>query len=357
MPFTRPTLAELIDRVFTDLASRLPGVNTTLLRRSLAGALARAEAGAVHSLYGYLDYIARQALPDTAEDEFLLRWAAIWLPKGRKPATFASGLNAVQVTGTPGKGMPAGTVFQRSDGVLFTTTQEILLGGTAATVSVKANAAGAAGNTVAGVALGLLQPVEGFSSSAVVVAPGIIGGVDQETPQALQARLIRRIQQQPQGGSASDYEAWALETPGITRAKVYPLQLGLGTVTVLVWNDDASTGFIPDPAVVAAAKANIEEKRPVTAMVYVVAPTSYAVNMTVALTPNNLATQSAATAELEDLFLREAEPGGTIYLSKLREAVSISTGVLNSRIDVPTTDVVAPVGALPRLGVITWGAI
>lgn len=357
MPFIRPTLAELIDRVFTDLASRLPGVSTTLLRRSLAGALARAEAGAVHSLYGYLDYIARQALPDTAEDEFLLRWAAIWLPDGRKPATFATGTNAVQVTGTPGKGMPAGTVFQRSDGVLFTTTQEILLGGTTATVSVKANAAGAAGNTVPGVALGLLQPVEGFSSSAVVVAPGIIGGVDQETPQALQARLIRRIQQPPQGGSESDYVAWALEVPGVTRAKVYPMQLGLGTVTVIIWNDDVSTGFIPDPAVVAAAKAHIEEKAPVTADVTVVAPTSYLVNMSIALSPDNLSTRAAVTAELGDLFLRDSEPGGTIPISKIREAVSISSGVLDSQVLVPTTNIVAPAGALPRLGAITWSAL
>ena len=95
MPFSRPTLNELIDRVSTDIASRLPGASTTLLRRSLAGVLARAEAGAVHSLYGYLEFIARQALPDTAEEEYLLRWSSIWLPRGRKPATYANGLNAV----------------------------------------------------------------------------------------------------------------------------------------------------------------------------------------------------------------------------------------------------------------------
>lgn len=357
MPFIRPTLPELIDRVFTDLASRLPGVNTTLLRRSLAGALARADAGAVHSLYGYLDFIARQAIPDTAEDEFLLRWAAIWLPDGRKPATFATGAQAVQVSGTAGSTMPAGTQFQRSDGVVFATTQSLQLGGAPAPVSVRAIAAGAASNTAPGIELRLVQPVTGFSSTALVVAPGIAGGVDQESQQALQARLIRRIQQPPQGGSAADYETWALETPGITRAKVYPMQLGLGTVTVLVWNDDPATGFIPDPVVVAAARANIEAKRPVTAEVAVVAPTSYLITPVIAIAPDTAATRSAATAELSDLFLRDAEPGGTIPISKFRAAVSIASGVTDSRVDSPAGDIVAPTGALPRLGPITWGAI
>lgn len=357
MPFNRPTLAELIDRVFTDLASRLPGVSTTLLRRSLAGALARAEAGAVHSLYGYLDFIARQALPDTAEDEFLLRWAAIWLPDGRKSATYAAGDMAVQVSGTLGATMPAGTILQRADGVQFETTVGVELGSAPAPVSVRALVAGAASNTKPGIALGLLQPVEGFASNALVITPGIIGGVDQETPQALQARLIRRIQQPPQGGSEADYVTWALEVPGVTRAKVYPMQLGPGTVTVLIWNDDADSGFIPDPAVVAAAKAHIEAKRPVTAEVTTAAPTSYPVPLSIALLPNTLAIQTAATAELADLFLRESEPGGTILLSKLREAVSIAAGVVDSRIISPTANVVAPVGMLPNLGAITWSSV
>lgn len=357
MPFARPTLAELIDRVSSDIASRLPGVSASLLRRSLAGILARAEAGAVHSLYGYLDFIARQALPDTAEAEYLLRWAAIWLPGGRKPATYAVGDSAVQVTASAGKILPQGSQFQRSDGVLYETTVDLVMGGTTAVISVRALAPGASSNTPAGVALGLLQPVEGFSSSAVVVAPGILGGVDEESEQALQARIIRRIQQPPQGGSAEDYVTWALEVPGVTRAWVYPLQLGLGTVTVLVGNDDESTGFIPDAATVAAAQAHIEQRRPVTADVTVAAPTSYVVNVTAAIRPNTLATQAAAAAELRDLFLRESEPGGTILISKLREAISIAPDIQDSRVDSPSGNVVSPTGALPRLGTLTWSTL
>ena len=359
MPFSRPTLNELIDRVSTDIASRLPGASTTLLRRSLAGVLARAEAGAVHSLYGYLEFIARQALPDTAEEEYLLRWSSIWLPRGRKPATYANGLNAVQLTGTSGSIVPAGTFLVRDDGVQFITLSAVVLGSLGATVSVRAELSGTAGNTAAGVQLSLLQPVSGVRSSALVIAPGIDGGVEQESIEALRARVINRIQKPPQGGSKDDYETWALEVPGVTRAWVYPLQMGPGTVTVIVADDNAVTAPIPSAATVEAARQYISDdsRKPVTAEVFVVAPTTLVVNVSVQTSPNTLATQAAITAELKDLFLREAKPGGVIPISKIREAVSIATGVNDSNVLIPTGNVQSATGQIPVLGTITWGTI
>lgn len=358
MPFTRPTLTEIIDRLVTDVASRLPGVGTTLLRRSLAGILARAEAGGIHSLYGYLDFIARQALPDTAEDEYLLRWAAIWLPDGRKPATFATGTNAVQVTGTVGAFMPSGTLLVRSDQVVFRTTADLTLTGTTGVVSVTAQLAGASGNTIPGIALTLQQPVAQFESTAVVVGSlGIAGGVDQESLAALQARLIKRIQQPPQGGSVADYETWALAVPGVTRVWVSPLELGPGTVTVRIGNDDVGANYIPSPAVVAAAQAYIDARRPVTAQVTVLAPVADPRPHSIGLTPNTTATQNAVMAELRDMYLRESVPGGIIRLSKIREAVSVANGVLNSAVTVPAADYDAPTGYLPVVGTITWSTL
>ena len=357
MPFQRPTLQQLIDRVSTDIASRLPGTSKTLLRNSLAAILARAEAGAVHSLYGYLDFIARQALPDTAEEEYLLRWARIWLPEGRKPATYAQGVNAVQVTGTAGVPLPAGTFFVRQDGQQFYTETDLSMATTTGLASVVADSPGAAANTAPGASLSLLVPVAGFQASALVVAPGIGGGVEVETDQALRARLIRRIQQPPQGGSESDYETWALEVPGVTRAWVYPLTPDLGSVTVIVANDNSSNAPIPDAATVDAARAYIEQRRPVTAEVFVSAPTLLVQDIIAAIRPNTLQTQASALAELQDLFLREASPGGTIPISKIREAVSIAAGVEDSSISSPTGNVVGGPGQIPVLGAITWSAM
>lgn len=63
------------------------------------GVLADVDAGMAHLHYGYLDYIALQATPATATDEYLAAWAAL---KGiyRKPATAAQG--KIQLTGRAG---------------------------------------------------------------------------------------------------------------------------------------------------------------------------------------------------------------------------------------------------------------
>lgn len=357
MPFTRPTLTELRERILADIASRLPssgGSPTTLLRRSLAGVLGTAEAGAVHSLYGYLVFIARQALPDTAEGEYLLRWAAIFLSTGRKAATYAAGNRAVQVTGTVGRTLPQGTKFVRSDGIQYETTEELTLGGTTGTVSVRATTPGTTANTAPGISLQLLQPVAGFESGALVVLPGIIGGVNQESEEELRARLLARIKTPPQGGSADDYETWALEVPGVTRAWVYPMQMGPGTVVVLIADDNAATAPIPDASTVAAAQIYIETMRPVTAEVYVAAPTTLAVNIAAKLSPNTASTRAAALSELKDLFYRDAAPGQSIKLSKIREAISIASGVQDSEVTSPTTNPTGGTGQMPVLGTVTW---
>lgn len=354
MPFQRPTLQQLIDRVSTDIASRLPGLSKTLLRNSLAGVFARAEAGAVHSLYGYLDFIARQAIPDTAEDEYLIRWARIWLPDGRKPATYAQGISSVQVTGATGSTLPAGTYFVRADGIQFYTENDLILTGNSGLASVVADQPGSAGNTPAGTSLSLLVPSSGFQSGAVVVAPGIGGGVNIESLDSLRARMIRRIQQPPQGGSQADYETWALEVPGVTRAWVYPNMPERGAVTVIVASDDADTSPIPDAATVSAARQYIEERRPVTAEVFVSAPTILVQDISAQIRPNTLQTQAAALAELQDLFLRDSSPGGFIPISKIREAVSIAAGVEDSAIISPTGNVVSGPGQIPVLGEVTW---
>lgn len=93
MPFQRPTLPQLIERAAADIESRLPGTDPRL-RRALLGVLARTHAGAVHGLYGALDWLARQIIPDTAEAEILDRWADWWgwraRPRPPPPAPSAS---------------------------------------------------------------------------------------------------------------------------------------------------------------------------------------------------------------------------------------------------------------------------
>lgn len=350
MPFDRPTLTDLIDRAAADIESRLPGGDARL-RRSNLSVLARVHSGAVHGLYGYLSWLALQLMPDTAELEHMDRWADIW-GVTRKPATAAEG--NVTLAGTNTSVISAGTTLQRSDGAQFTVDADATITGGTATAAVTAVVPGASGNTAASATLTIVSPIAGVNSIATVAAGGIAGGADSESDDALRARLLDRIQEPPHGGADFDYVKWALEIPGVTRAWCFPLEMGLGTVTVRFVRDE-DVSIIPDAGEVAAAQAHIDALRPVTADVYVVAPSAVPLNLTISgLSPSSTTVRDAIAAELADLLRREAVPGGTILLSHLREAISIAAGEYNHTLTTPSADVTHTTGQIAVLGTITW---
>ncbi|OPY15602.1 MAG: Baseplate J-like protein [Syntrophus sp. PtaB.Bin001] len=350
MSFKRPTLAELIKRAVNDFNSRLEGTDSAL-RRSNTNALARMHSGAVHGLYGYLAYIAEQVMYDTAEGEYLERWASIW-DIDRKEADYASG--AVIFTGTSGAVIPAGTELQRSDEIAYTLDTDVTLAGGTGTGTVTASTAGSDGNADGGVSLSFTSAIEGVATSATVGSGGIAGGSDQESDDDLRSRLLERIQQPPHGGASFDYVAWALEISGVTRAWCFPQQNGLGTVGVTFVCDDQEDTIIPDVSTVAAVQAHIDEERPVTADVTVYAPTAVTLDLTIRITPGTDAVKTAIKAELQDLIVREAEPGATILLSHINEAISIAAGETDHILISPTVDVTHNTGQIAILGTITW---
>lgn len=349
MPFVRPTLPELIDRVTTDISGRVTGVQSAVLRRSLLGILARSEAGAVHMLYGFLEWAARQAIIDTAEKEYLERWAAIW-KVFRKAADYSSG--AALLTGAVGSTVAAGTILQRQDGVQYRVLADGLFTDTTLQPTVVAVEAGAAGDAPIGTPLFLLSPVAGVQSTGAA-ATDIDGGLDVETDPQLLSRLLKRVRKPPHGGAESDYELWALEVPGVTRVWVYPLQMGAGTVTVL-FVCDGETDIIPSPAKVAEVQAYINERRPVTAEIFAAAPIADPLNMTVKLSPNTAAVQASVRAEFADLIVRDSKPGSPTLISRLREAVSIAAGEADNAITSPTADVAHATGHMAVPGTITF---
>ena len=349
MPFVRSTLAQIIDRVAADINGRLPGADARL-RRSVLGVLARQSAGVAHGLYGYLAYLGRQILPDVNEAEYLDRWANIW-GVTRKAAAAAKG--NITVTGTNGVTVPAGTALQRSDGAEFTTDADGTIASGTATIAVTASVGGAAGNTAASSSLTFTTPLAGINSVATVAAGGLTAGTDIETDASLRARLLERLRRPPHAGTKEDYIAWAREVAGVTRAWCYPLEGGLGTATVrFVRDDDAS--IIPDAGEVSAVQAYIDARRPIGATITVAAPVAVPLNFSITLTPNTQAVRDAVTAELTDLLRREAEPGGTILLSHIREAVSTAAGETDSVVTAPAANVAHTTGQIATMGTITW---
>lgn len=351
MPFVRPSLTELIDRSETDIEARLPDADARM-RNSNLNVLARVVAGGEHGLYAFLDFMSRQILPDTAEAEFLDRHTNVW-GITRTAASFASG--NITFAGTDGRIIPAATKMKRSDGTEYTTSSEVTIASGSATVAIGAIVAGAAGNADAAGAISLVSPIAGVTSQATIAAGGLTGGADAETDDAFRARLMTHIQQRPHGGASFDYVAWALEQPGVTRAWVYPQELGLGTVTIRFMMDDTYADGIPLAADVTSVQTAIDAVRPVTADVTVAAPVAVPLDIsTLTITPSNSTVQAAIEAEVADLILREGEPGATIKISHLREAISIAAGETDHALTDPSADITHTTGQIPVVGTYPW---
>jgi uncharacterized phage protein gp47/JayE len=347
MAFARPTLAELVDRVQQDFVSRLE-LAGAVLRRAVVYVLARVMAGAAHMLHGHLDWLSRQLFATTSEREYLLLDAAKY-GMTPTPATFAEG--TVTLTGVDGSVVPAGTVLQRPDGAQYATDEEVTIASGTATAHVIAALAGAAGTLPVGMQLSFESPVSGVQSTATVATSQ--DGNDEESTEAFRTRFLERLQNPPQGGATTDYIAWAKEVPGVTRVWVVRHEMGVGTVSVrFLRENDADP--IPDSAEVAVVQAKLDEEKPVTAMVTALAPVPKLLNLTLAVTPDTSPVRAAVTAELTDMLRQDAEPGATLPLWKIRQAIGNSTGLTGYTLTSPSADVTHAVGELPKLGVITW---
>jgi uncharacterized phage protein gp47/JayE len=354
MSFQRPTLQEQIDRAMSDIESRLPGAQPRL-RDTVLGVLARLRAESAHDLHGHLDWNARQILPDTADADSIDRQAEWRAGLTRLAAVAATG--SVSFTGTNGAVIPAGTQLQAASGEIYTTDAEATIAAGTATAATTAEVAGAAGNQAAGVALPLLSPIAGVNSQATVAAAGLTGGADAETDERLLSRLRDALRTPAQGGSRANYATWALAAhPDVTNAWVQENAMGAGTVTVRVMTYGATANGIPTQTVLDAVFAYIDARRTAGMKgLYVVAPIADALNFTISgLNPSTQAVRDAIEAELKDLLAREAEPAGTIYLSHIREAISIAADEFNHALTAPAADVVSAAGHISVMGVITW---
>ena len=364
MPFSRPSLTRLISRARGDIESTLQN-GAVFLRRSFESAIARAMGGLSHSLHGHLEFIARQIIIDTAEEEFLVRWAEIFLGVNARKDPIKAEFS-ILVTGTVASApVPQFTRWTRVDGQVFELqTAGITLPAAApleVSVTIEAVEAGQAGNTIPTSVLTLETGVANINADAVVEGAGtdaIGGGADIEDIEVLRTRLLDHLQTPPKGGALGDYIAWAKETPdvAVSRAFELPLQLGPGTILVMFVQDifDANGNFVdtvfPGPADVTAVDAYITTQKPVTAVLTVQAPTESTLDPSIQLEPNTVEVQAQVLVQLNDLLLRESAPNTTLELSKINEAISIATGEDDHVLVSPVADVVIPVTGLLTIG-------
>ncbi|WP_449102181.1 baseplate J/gp47 family protein [Pseudomonas extremaustralis] len=344
MSFETPSLPVLISRTQGDLAS-------DSLRRSDAQVLARTLGGTAFGLYGYLDWIAEQILPDRADEETLERVALLRLNQPRNPAQPAEG--PVSFSAAAGAVLDVDVVLQAGDGRTYKVTTGVTTVAGLNTTTIEAVDAGTLGNADPGLTLSLVQPVAGVTNTFTVLAPGLAGGIAKESVESLRGRVVRSYRVIPHGGSAADYETWALEVPGVTRAWCRGSYMGPGTVGLFIMRD-GDVDPVPNPTQLAEAKAYIEPLRPVTAELYVLAPVRVPVPYTIHAVPDTSAVRAGIQAQLIDLHEREAGLGETLLISHIREAISGSSGETDHQLTVPAANVVPATNQLLTFGGITW---
>jgi uncharacterized phage protein gp47/JayE len=122
---------EVIERAKIDVLRAIPSSNP-FLRNSWLSAIVTGIASRIYDFYLQLKAAIRQSIPDTATDEYLVRWAAIW-GISRLPAVAASG--EIAFTGTAGSVIPSGTVVTSSDGMEYETDADATISAQVVSVS------------------------------------------------------------------------------------------------------------------------------------------------------------------------------------------------------------------------------
>jgi uncharacterized phage protein gp47/JayE len=362
MPWSTPSLRDVRSAVRDAIAGRLPGADANV-PNSVLRVLSDAMGALCHLVLQYIDWLALQLLPDTAETVWLDRHGHIWLTNsdgstGRKLATLASG-TVDFITSSGSVIVPTGTQLSYSTGVTYQTTADILTDptGLPTPAPIVALDSGVIGNLDQGTQLALLTPLTGTVDSITVYT--LTGGTDDESDDDLRARILRRIRQPPMGGAAYDYEAWALAVPGVTRAWCAPMEMGIGTATVRFMMDNlrASNGGFPLPEDIEAVSAYIDKVRPITVKdCFVEAPIPYPIDLRISYLDSDIASTRASIEQslLNEFFVR-ATPGQFWYRSWSDEGIANAAGV--NAYDLVASDVPMPApGYMAVLGDLTYGS-
>ena len=369
MPWSTPSLRATREMVRDEVTASLSGA--AFIGNNVLRVVSDAMAGLCHLVLRYIDWLALQLLPDTAETEWLDRHGYIWLQNsdgtwGRKRATLAQGW--ANFTGTPGTIVPQATRLTIGE-LEYETLDEIAIGEGDSPARVRALDPGAAGNQETGTAMTITTPISGVGDNPTVAV--LEGGTDQETDDELRYRVLLRIRNPPAGGAAHDYVQWALAVPGVTRAWCSPLSMGMGTVSIRVMmdglraTDDPLTSGFPLPQDLVRVAAYIDSVRPVAIKdTFVLAPIPEPIDFTIqGLVRDTESIRGAIALNVEDMIYERAAPAHAVEGIAQPATTIWNAWVNNAIFDTPDVESFTLImqdhpmphdGALAVIGTITY---
>ena len=247
---------------------------------SEVGLRLRVLAGELHRLDASLDWLERQAFPQTAVGEQLDLHGAQRGVVRRE---------AVKVTGVVSFSrylplsfdlvVPKGTVCATSGEpvVEYETTEEAVLeaGDLTIDIPVEAVVAGSSGNAAAGYVTTLVNAPVGINYAANEAA--ITGGKDPEEDEEFRRRVLEAYTLSSNGANADYYRQVAMSQKGITMVQVVPRVTGVGTVLVYLWGEDAA----PSQQLMNTVKEELDRQREIGVNVTVMAAQKVTMNIPV----------------------------------------------------------------------------
>lgn len=356
MPFRRPTLGELIKRAQASFDAKLPGADARL-KQSILNVCSAVLGGVANGIYGYLDYVAQNLLPNGQDSYFLLRTGQLY---GLAPMPSVAASGNANFTGIATTNVPSGTELKDSGGNLYKTTATVALGVGDTLIPVLAKFGGEAGNLEAGSPLTLTMAIAGVDAVATVDGDGFTGGLDAEDVETdFRARVLARIQTPPGGsGTVGDYARWARTAlPDLTRVTVEGALRGAGTVDVRFVCDNRPDPIPTSPDLV-TVQAALEANAPLTDVpgILAIAPVPVDVDYVLAVARFSTPTQQAAAQQaLVDLHLSLAIGEGLALQGKVIPALSaVPANDAATMVSTPNADIAADPTKVLMLGTVAF---
>jgi uncharacterized phage protein gp47/JayE len=234
MAVTIPTLDDLTNQILQDIATEF-GVDVSDLGTTYVVA-AKVQAGIIYQQYLALSGVQKNIFYDLAEESILIRYGSIIL--GRTPAPAEAGEYTVEVTGTIGATVPAGTQYKANEstlasGYLFIVDQDFTLTAETDSMPIRALTPGVEAALFVDDLLTASAPITDVNREVKVTAI-TTQPVAAEDIESYRDDVIEAAQIEPQGGSPGDFRLWCSEIPEIRTTYPYAKLGAPGNIEIYI---------------------------------------------------------------------------------------------------------------------------
>ncbi len=305
----------------------------------------------IYRLYKSMEAIQMIVFPTEESGEYI---DAHSNPFGiyRKAGTYAKA--EIELIGTAGAVINAGTKFVAGEGLIYELESDVLLENGSGAGSLSAVEPGSEYNVSAGEINNLYTLVSGISSFSVGKAEG---GTDPESNAELLGRYLDMLQHPSTGGNEADYRAWAMAVEGVGDADVIRRPSGVNSVKVIVAD---SSGAAVSESIVDNVKKYIAERRPVGADVTVVSISEVKINISATVELKNGYSMESVKKDfaekLREYFRDIGIRGGKVSYNQISSRLLGVPGVtdhISLTVNGNTDGVTVPRGAAPVCGELT----